>query len=398
MKRKLFAALAAAALLVTTAGCADSGSSQSEDDTYLLFVDTGLTGATQTASQVALAAIEGAAKVINDAGGINGRQLVVESVDSQGDPTRAVTLLQEKLASGDKPDLVFAGLSSAETLAMLPVLTRNRIPSFGNSSSPAINDPQAYPYHFGFAQDAAAQLNSLKAELNRRGIKKLAVLRSQDAYGDGVANGVKAVGGGDIEIIDTAYNPQDIDLSVAWQRAAGAGADAIYSDCFGDPCPRLFNGRLAAGVTDVPTIFGSGPSATGSGPVGFADEASFENLDVTIWNYLRYVPPAQRTENFNAMYSAVVGTGGQPAGTLLPAIIAWDGVRMLSKAIEAADSGDAEAVVGAVLASAEPPGTWLTAPEGTIKFTAESHFPAPYDGLMIFAKPGPLVDGLFQID
>jgi branched-chain amino acid transport system substrate-binding protein len=381
------------ALALSACGAAAPGDAQSGNTYHLLFV-AGLTGATQSAAQSALDSVNAAAADINGKGGIDGRQIAVDSVDSQGDPTRAVTLLQDRISAGPKPDAVFAGLSSPETLAMLPVLTRNKILSFGNSASPAANNPASFPFHFGTAPTSTGQLVGLPALLEKRGVTKLSVLLPQDAFGDGNEAGLKATLPPSVKVTETRFDPKAIDLSVAWQRATSSAPQAVYADCFGDSCPRLFNARVTAGATDVPVIFGTGPSATGSGPAGFASPASLANLTASTWTFLLYKAPADRSKAFDVMYDAVA-KGKQPTASLLPAFFAWDGLHSVALAADTAKSTDVTKVAAAMLDLKAPTGTWLTS--DLITYTDQSHFPVPQPSLFSYVTPGPLTDGLFKI-
>jgi len=80
-------------------------------------------------------------------GGFLGRGSNVEAEDDQGAGTKAISLLQ----TGSTPDdgrRRVRGLDQHESLALLPVLTKQKIPSFGATSANPITIPKTYPYTF----------------------------------------------------------------------------------------------------------------------------------------------------------------------------------------------------------------------------------------------------------
>jgi branched-chain amino acid transport system substrate-binding protein len=74
------------------------------------------------------------AYVINGAGGIMGRKVVVTHTDSRGDPADAVPALQQALATTSNLEAVL-GPTSDEALATIPILRREGIPTFNQAGS-----------------------------------------------------------------------------------------------------------------------------------------------------------------------------------------------------------------------------------------------------------------------
>lgn len=77
------------------------------------------------------------AAVVNAAGGINGRKLVLDKVDSKGDAADAVPFLQQELALHHPAAIV--GPTTLEVFGVQPVIERNKIPDMFNGGSTAFD-------------------------------------------------------------------------------------------------------------------------------------------------------------------------------------------------------------------------------------------------------------------
>src|SRR5215467_4782627 len=91
--------------------------------------------------------IQLAVKEINDAGGIDGRQIELITRDTQSDPTKAVNGAAE-LTHGQKVSVVFGPVNSGESLAVVPLLARTNTPQVHPCWVDALADPQKYPMCF----------------------------------------------------------------------------------------------------------------------------------------------------------------------------------------------------------------------------------------------------------
>ncbi|PZS16082.1 MAG: hypothetical protein DLM57_11340 [Pseudonocardiales bacterium] len=73
------------------------------------------------------------AAVVNAAGGINGRHLVLDKVDTKGDPADAVPVFQQELAVHHPVAVV--GPTTLEIFGVRPIIDRNKIPDLFNGGS-----------------------------------------------------------------------------------------------------------------------------------------------------------------------------------------------------------------------------------------------------------------------
>jgi branched-chain amino acid transport system substrate-binding protein len=140
--RKLIGALVTAGLLTATACAPDTGDdadagSQEPGSPYRIvqLVGQNQAGPAALNARAAAQAATAAVAVLNEKGGILGHPVELEIIDDGGDPTTAVTKLQERLRTGPRPNLVLPGNTSAEALPMAPVITEAEILSVQQASA-----------------------------------------------------------------------------------------------------------------------------------------------------------------------------------------------------------------------------------------------------------------------
>jgi ABC-type branched-chain amino acid transport systems, periplasmic component len=398
LRRLAVAAVAMATAGATMAACSSTPEEQSPDEPFVVLYVGGLTGPYQSPVSAQVKGLEVGADYVNENGGIRGRKIVIETLDSQGDPTRAVSLLQEALSSDDPPDFVIPSGISAETLAMLPVLTRNGYPSLSMAASPLANDPEEYPYHFQTASSSTLQVASaLPARLRELGAKKLAVLTSQDEYGTGVIRAVEsAVDGLDIELETFQFVPTDLDLTPAYTSALAADPDYVYLDTSGDSAVRLLQARVSAGGTDVPTGVGTGMSLTSGGPYNYGSPEANENLEILVFRVERALPESEQSQLFKQFITGMKAKGINT--TVSSSALSFDQIRLLAAVMnqEGVLENLPDAFVEAVYNLDVPDGYWLTISE--IRYTPNSHTLTPGEGDFIFIPSSKMVDGQYQVE
>ena len=120
--------------------------------------------------------IQLAVQEINAAGGIKGRQIELITRDTQSEPTKAVNGAAE-LSHGEKVSVVFGPVNSGESLAVVPLLARSKIPQIHPCWVDTLTDPKKYPMCFRNAptnQQIGAAANRYVIEVLKK--KKVAVV------------------------------------------------------------------------------------------------------------------------------------------------------------------------------------------------------------------------------
>jgi branched-chain amino acid transport system substrate-binding protein len=400
-RRPARARLALSVLAAGTLALSACGGGAAGDDTApaadgepirVLFVG-GKSGPTAQIVTETTQGLEAGIAEVNDAGGIDGRKLELEVLDTGGDQTRAVSELQRRLSSGDKPDLVIPGVSSVEALAMAPILTRQQIVSINNAASPELNKPDEYPFHFGYTPPGLRQQAGLPLALEELGAESVVALVGNDAYGETMAEGVRSnLEGTGIDVTIETFNLADLDLSIAYERAIAGNPDAVFFEAIGDPAQRLVEARQVVGATDIPAIGGFGINSTNGGPSKWASEEANENLYTQMFTATKYVAPEDRSEVLTTFFERMEEQGGVANSVLTPMIF-FDIVRIYAAAANEAGSTEAADVAKALEGDMEYPELVMWSDH---HWSADDHFPTPQPEDLAFAPRGELVDGMFR--
>jgi branched-chain amino acid transport system substrate-binding protein len=395
---RLIAGLTVAGL--TTAllvGCGAPDAQQvvaAEKEPVRIAVMQGATGALAILSADFTLGVNTATEEINAAGGIAGRPLEVSFADTRSDASQAVSVLNEMLDSDNPPDLVVLSGSSAETLASLPALSDAGIFSLGPPSAPSINNPTAYPYHFGTNLTQVDVLQTITDTFDAKKVKTLGVLAGADALGDAQLKGVEqAAKTAGVEIIAIERpDMTDLNFTVEFQRLVASGPDAIFADSHsGDALSRIFEARTTLGATNI--LFVAGPGAAYVGPSRISGASALENCEMPVGSYtvapvVDYLGPlaAAMKAKKAAKSAATVGNG-------------YDTIRIAALALKQTNGDSSGEAMAEAMTSIEIPRDYAAGyPRGT-KYTEDNHFPERSDGALRMISCGAtLSEGFWALD
>lgn len=226
-----------------TAGCANTGQSETAegeapaaagcgegDGPIRIGVIAPLSGPAGPNGQDVLEAIETQADIINEEGGVLGRQLEVVSRDDQSTPASGVSAANDLIAQG--VSVIMGGWNSPVTLAIQPVTDRadvlniTTIPQ--NAAIIGGADPTAIRLNAGNAVGGYVGGQYIVNELDGQ---RVAMLLQNDAYGNDAGTfltetlqelGAEVVGTEKFEYTDT-------DFRIPLSNVAGADADVVFS-------------------------------------------------------------------------------------------------------------------------------------------------------------------------
>lgn len=134
-----------------------------------------------------------AAKHINDAGGVLGKDIVLKRADSQTNPTAAVQAAQN-LVNTEKVQAIVGSLSSGVTLAVAEAVTvpEGIIQISPASTSPALSAVDDNDFLFRTTLSDAAQGLVLAQLANELGYKKVSTMYVDNPYGEGLSENFAA--------------------------------------------------------------------------------------------------------------------------------------------------------------------------------------------------------------
>jgi branched-chain amino acid transport system substrate-binding protein len=353
----------------------------------------GFSGFTSGQAAAQLNSYKAAAAVLNRSGGILGHKIEIENIDTQADPTKAVSLLIERLGNGPKPDLVIPGTSSTETLALLPTLTQNKILAMSLAASAKVNDPTNYPYYFSLSVTPTIYATSLIQYTQKQGYKKLAIVGSNDANGaSGVQSLVDAAKLAGLQTVTAFFPALALDVSPQLDQLKSQSPDVLLYRSNGTQVAAVLKARTKLGWS-VPTI---ADLATGANDIwqlaGNDAGGTYEQL----YAVQQYVAPTQRPKSLTDLFTELQKLGVPPFTAGLTVYgLAWDILQMVNAAATQANSvaGDK---VAAALESLKQPASSQFVVFKTEGYSKTNHFLEPPPSAFQVVKCGPSVDGMVK--
>jgi branched-chain amino acid transport system substrate-binding protein len=205
---------------------------------------------------VGTASMEGAqagAAAINDAGGILGHNVVMDQVDTVGDPADAVPALNKEL-SVNKPVAVI-GPGGLEIGALQPILDRNKIPFMlqaGNTAFDKTDDPFLWR-----ANPSDSQLGvAMALYASKKGYKKAALMfstiESAQTLKEPITSTFTAQGG--TIVGDVNLSPGQSSYRSEALKVINAAPDVIFSQMEPSTAAPLFSNFKELGSLNIPIV------------------------------------------------------------------------------------------------------------------------------------------------
>lgn len=238
MRRKTLVFLFALFLVMWGAtGCGSSNTKGSDnaqqgqssgDKIYIGWVSP-LTGVCADAGEQLQNGAKLAVKEVNDAGGIDGKQIELVFEDDKSDPKEAANIAT-KFASDDRLVAILGNYNSSCLLASGPIYNEAKLPVFHNATSAAVRE-QHGPYLFRIAVTDGFQGKLVTDWLFDLGYKKPAIIYEDDDYGRGmmgtVTDEVKAKGG-TVTASETYLLNGSKDFTGILTKIKATNPDALY--------------------------------------------------------------------------------------------------------------------------------------------------------------------------
>jgi len=197
---------------------------------------------------------------INARGGIKGRKLELVVYDTQGDATKAVQAAN-RLIKEDKVVAIIGPSTTGETMAVIPVAEKERVPLISCAAGSKITDP-VKKWVFKTAQNDGLAVAKIYEYLNRKKISRIAILTVSDGFGSSGREQLKANAAryGIQIVVDDTYGPKDTDMTAQLTKIRGSQAQAVI--CWGtNPGPAVIAKNVKQLGIKLPLFMSHGVSS-----------------------------------------------------------------------------------------------------------------------------------------
>jgi len=348
--RKTAAALVALTLMAAACGDDDDGDTASQpdgdgseagggelqlDDPVKVVLLAETTGESEAAVPFLADGAQMAIDELNEAGGVGGQDVEYERVSAPLDGAQAETALLT--AVEEEPTAMLGLPSSGQVLAVAQRVGDAQIPMLYDATAEQVlvgsDDSIANDYGFLLRppqREVSAALVQFVAE--GLGVENIGLVCANNPFGDagcGVAEDTAEELGVDI-VARESVEQDDTDFTGTVVELRDAGAEAVVSYVFPNAVGAIHN-ALADNDLDVPHISGSSSLIAFTGAI---TSGNFDNL----YGVDDCAPGAEDDAAANEWAAAFEEEFGYPANYL--AAEAYDGVRLIAAAVEAAGSSD----------------------------------------------------------
>jgi branched-chain amino acid transport system substrate-binding protein len=385
------AGVAACSSSGTTTGPGSSGSAASSTS-FDVVIDTGVTGPYGANGTAAADGLKAAASVLNATqGGILGHKVKVEVLDNQGNPSTAASLLEQRLGSGPKPDMIEPGSISSEGVIEVPIANAAKILSIGTPNDQSLDNPSKYPYEFFMSPSAMLPQQALMNYFKAHYYTRVGMIYSTDAFGASVGQAtIAAAKQAGITLDTVTYDDTGLNMTSELQKLQADHPQALYVQGFGAP-PGIILQNLYALGWKVPVI---GDQTTAATPViaQNADKPYEKGL------LLQTLALDQHSANQSTVvknYISAIEKYGPIDSLLVTTSFQYDSLMVVAQAAKQAHSiatPDLAKALENLQQPAEP--LWVTLSQ--YRYTASNHAPTAPPSNWVVVPASPLANGQFD--
>ncbi len=279
-------------------------------------------------------AVKLAADQINEAGGIDGKEIKLVIYDNKGDAQESVTLFR-RLVNNDKIDALVGPVISGTTLAVAPLAEESKIPMITPTAT-ALNVTPDYDYVFRACYTDPYQGSILaKYAVKELGAKNIAVLYNTGSdYSVGLAEVFKKVAedGGAKVVNYEGYTNDDVDFNAVLTNVKANNPDVIF-------IPDYYNkvGVIATQIKELEI------DATLLGPDGW-DGVQTEYIEAVEGGYFgNHYYSGDESKAVKDFVDAYTAKYSETPNAL--AALGYDAMKIMANAIDQADSTDNEKIL-----------------------------------------------------
>lgn len=173
--------------------------------------------------------LEMMAENLNKAGGINGRPIEFIFYDEEAKPDVAVSVVK-RLIQKDKVAAIVGISTSWTALPVIPIVQKAKIPTIMLTSSIKVVDP-VNKWVFKTPADDRIVVAKLMGYMQSLGIQRIAIMSTQDGFGDGGRNELvaQAPDHGIKIVFDDRYSMDDTDITPILHKIKRTDAQAVVN-------------------------------------------------------------------------------------------------------------------------------------------------------------------------
>jgi branched-chain amino acid transport system substrate-binding protein len=343
-----------------------------------------------------LVMLDEAVTLINDNGGIAGRPLEIEKLDSAGTPQQATTVLQSYLSS-NTPQAVMPGPVTALVQPVLPILTEKGIFATAGTAAKELNDPAQYPTYFPVTPTTTQIEEALVAHLESEGFSKPAFMGPDNASGaSALAAFEEAAKAKNMTVSSVLVDPAAVDATAQLAKLKDSSPDVLIFTGFG-----AFGGVALKSKAkmnwDIPMYGDETFAANDLGKLATPEDLKDLKLQFFQWSVKG--DPGSETPTATALLDAFAANGGLSTAF-------WANALTFNAVVNAKIAGDAagpdatgEELTKALEAVQEIPENvkdlFFAGPE--LGYSSTNHTPLWQASDFSFVNAGPLENGLMVV-
>lgn len=333
MKKLVVGVTTAAALLLAACGASDVGGDAEGGETVKLGSMFELTGDVSAYGNAEANGVSMAVEEINEAGGIDGKQIELIQYDTKSNDTEAASVAT-KLATQDGVSAIMGPATSGATKAAIPSVNRAEVPLVSPSATDDTvtldesGNVQPYVYRVGF-QDSFQGVSLAEFAESELGAQSAVILGDNSSdYAIGLSSTFKDNFGGEI-VTEENFTADESDFSAVLTRINNEDFDVLFVPGYYEQAGLIIKQAREMGM-EQPIL----------GPDGFGNEtlidlAGVDNVsDIYYTAHFSLNSENPQVQDFVSNYTDAHGTEPDMFSAL-----AYDTVYVVKQAIE--DAGDA---------------------------------------------------------
>lgn len=274
----------------------------------------------------------------NAKGGIGGMKVEAVIYDTMGDATKAVQLAT-KLIRNDKVSVIVGPSTTGESMAIIPVVEKERIPLISCAAGIKITEPVKKWVFKTPANDYVAAEKILNHAAKNK-IKSIALLTVTDGFGSSGREQIKVLAArkGFTVVADEVYGPKDTDMTAQLTKIRGIKPDAII--CWGtNPGPAVVTKNVKQLGIKIPLYMSHGVASKKYIELAGADAAEGVMLPagkLAIFDALPKNDPQQKLlREYNTAYKNQFGVEASTFGGY-----AYDAFLLIENAVKNTNSAE----------------------------------------------------------